>query len=315
MYTVARKRRVVGVVTSILVSGVLAMAAAPAAAFSPASLAVGTPTSAAVTHLDTASTVAAETGEPTVVESETTESTSVTAMPDGTFELVANQEPVRVRRGDGWVPIDTDLQVNADGSLSPAATTMDVTFSGGGDRDAINLAAPGIDLSLDWPSTLPAPTVVGNTATYAEVFPGVDLTLTALANSYQQVLVVRNATAAANPAVRQLKMTADGDGARVVETADGRLNALSDSGEVVWEGASPVMWDSTPDPATGDVPSAADPEMGSITSLGVDVSPTPAQGDGDAASVVVSAPSSALTGSSVTYPVFIDPGGGIRWSV
>jgi len=69
---------------------------------------------------------------PVVVDADTTPTEQVTALPDGTFRLDASTTPVRAQQGDAWVPLDTTLQAQADGSLKPKAAVMDLTFSGGG---------------------------------------------------------------------------------------------------------------------------------------------------------------------------------------
>lgn len=53
--------------------------------------------------------------------------------PDGTRTLEQYAVAQRVRRADGsWAAVDTTLQANADGTVSPVAATVDVRFSGGG---------------------------------------------------------------------------------------------------------------------------------------------------------------------------------------
>lgn len=59
-------------------------------------------------------------------------------------------------------------------------------------------------MSLGWPGLLPEPRLDGATATYPEVFNGVDLRLTADAEGFQRVLVVKSAEAAANPALDRM---------------------------------------------------------------------------------------------------------------
>ena len=48
-------------------------------------------------------------------------------------------------------------------------------------------------LKVTWPQNLPAPQVSGATATYPDVFPGVDLTVTAgLTGGFSDTLVIKN---------------------------------------------------------------------------------------------------------------------------
>lgn len=70
------------------------------------------------------------------------------------------------------------LAQGSDGSWSSAAAVAGLTLSGGGRRLA-TVKSGGQSMTLAWPSTLPASAVSGATATYANVFPGVNLVVTA----------------------------------------------------------------------------------------------------------------------------------------
>jgi len=54
--------------------------------------------------------------------------------------------------------------------------------SGGGDDRLVQTRSMGRAVSLLWPWRLPKPTLAGDVATYADVLPGVDLAVRALAN-------------------------------------------------------------------------------------------------------------------------------------
>src|SRR5439155_21433228 len=122
-----------------------------------------------------------------------------------------------------WTPVDPTLRPNPDGTLSPAASTQDMAFSGGGTAPLVTVRHGALALAFSWPAPLPAPTVAGDTATYSSVLPGVDLQLRAEGDSYSQVLVVHDARAAAGLA--QLRLTATGTGLTLGVTADGSLSA------------------------------------------------------------------------------------------
>jgi len=164
----------------------------------------------------TAMAQAKATGKPVDVTADTTDTTDVVANPNGTFTLHSSVLPVRTRRADTWVPLDQTLHANPDGTISPAASADGVTFSGGGTGPMVTLTHGTASLSLTWPGALPRPTVQGATATYASVLPGVDLQLAATAADYREVLVVHDATAAANPALAAIKLTATAHGLRRV---------------------------------------------------------------------------------------------------
>jgi hypothetical protein len=265
----------------------------------------------------TASDIAKQTGKPVEVTAETTPTRQVMANPDGTFTSTSNRVPVRTQKNGSWVPIDTTLHTNTDGTLSPVATTENLTFSGGGTTPLITLAAGTGSVALSWPTALPAPQVAGSTATYPGVYPGVDLHVTAQASSYSEVLVVHDAAAAANPALSQLHLAATATNLTLSTDVNGALMATDASGAVVFGGATPLMWDSSYDPQAGTQPSSADPGTGHVTPLPATTSSvaTPKTKTSTASTtqetstmdVMIAPPSAALTGPGVTYPVYIDP--------
>lgn len=262
------------------------------------------PVPTAMAHLDqtSAAAIARRTGKPVEVTASTTATHQVVANPDGTFTMTSNRRPVRARRGNGWVPVDTALHRTAGGGLAPAATTEDVTFSGGGTGPLVTLTQDGRSLAFTWPTPLPAPVVSGPTATYPGVLPGVDLRMAAESDGYREVLVVHDAAAAANPALAHLHLGVTATGLTLRADADGGLVAVDQAGATVFQGAKPRMWDSRSVSGAGPAPSADDPGTGRVTPL-----PAAVSGAGPAYDVGVDPSPAALTGPNVTYPVYIDP--------
>ncbi|WP_433169476.1 RICIN domain-containing protein [Kribbella sp. CA-247076] len=222
-----------------------------------------------------------------------TESSEVYAEPSGLRTLVAHPAPVRVRRGKGWVPVDTTLRMQADGTVRPEATVTELVFSGGGDRALVALGTSRRQLRMSWPAELPRPVLDGATATYPEVFPGVDLKLRAEADGFAQVLVVK--TRAAAQRLERVDFGIATTGLRVGTRPDGSTVALDSTGAAVFAADKAVMWDSTGAPE-------AVRHSGSQDSRQVTIPTTRTAGG---LSVV---PDRALLTSPATrFPVYVDP--------
>lgn len=306
-------------------SGVGGAHAAPSAAASASELADVSPESRAAA-------AAAESGERVEVTAARTEESQVFANPDGTFTQETSAAPVRARQDDGsWAAIDTTLVRAGDGSVRAKSTTARVEFSSGGDQQLVTLSSDGASLSFGWPQRLPAPDLNGSQATYAEVLPGVDLKLTATSGGFTQVLVVKDAEAAANPDLEHLELSVQGEGVQVRPGLDGGLTAVDANGAKVFEGPAGQMWDSAGDDhgavsqtseqaaKAASTPSSASFAIASDEPAG-DGGPTdgaagPGPGDNsapvettvDATKVSLTPDLGLLRGPDTVYPVFIDP--------
>ncbi|MEV8454688.1 FG-GAP-like repeat-containing protein [Streptomyces sp. NPDC052095] len=260
---------------------------------------------------EVALTEAAGTGEPVEVLSQRTETSQVFANPSGTFTRDTYATPQWTRKGNRLVEIDSSLKMGQDGRISTRATDVSVSFSGGGDSPLAKVVRDGRTLSLSWPRELPEPKVSEDTATYPEVFPGVDLKLKANNSGFSQLLVVKNAEAAADPALRSIGLGIDTDGLDVATDDDGNLTAVNPAHQKVFFAPAPRMWDS----------SSAAPPATSRSAAQLDGGPAPhgefEPGHGARESVVpievtgdrmtLSPDQSLLTSEETTYPVYIDP--------
>lgn len=284
---------------------------APAFAAAPAQV----PAAVGSVDQSSASARAAESGEPVEVVEERTEYSTTMANPDGTFTLTQSTRPQRARTKDGsWRGIDVTLERRSDGTVGPKSAAVDLSFSGGGSADPmISLGGKRGSMSLGWPAALPEPQLSGATATYPEVFKGVDLKLTATAEGYREVLVVKSAEAAANPELERIKLTAKGDGLDIAAGAGGGLRAIDADGNAVFTGPAGVMWDSAGD-------AGAQPQLMRSTTVAEEPEPTedpnrPGAGDAsaqlpvqvDGSAVAVKPDLELLRGEETVYPVFIDP--------
>ncbi|MFI7697654.1 LamG-like jellyroll fold domain-containing protein [Nonomuraea sp. NPDC049480] len=179
---------------------------------------------------------------PVEVEPMRSETRQVYVQPDGTYTMEQHVRPVRVRKDGRWVPVDTTLRLGPDGAVEPVATAAGLRFSGGGDAPLARLSRGAKSLELGWPGTLPKPALNGDTATYAEVMPGVDLQVTADVDGFSHLLVVKSRTAAASLTELAFPLTANGLSVKADKA--GNLEAVDKSGGTIFIAPTPKMWDS-----------------------------------------------------------------------
>ncbi|MBO2460310.1 ricin-type beta-trefoil lectin domain protein [Actinomadura violacea] len=273
---------------------------------------------------DRASAQAKKTGRPVTVDGLTTATSITMANPKGGYTLVQNPEPVRMRRTGAWVPLDATLKANPDKSLSPATVTGGLKLSGGGSGPLATLTDLGRSLSISWPTPLPAPSVSGATATYADVLPDVDLLVTATKQGgFSDVLVVKSRKAAQDPRLSSLQLsTVTTSGLTLTTTSSGGLVARAGHEDPSFTAPPPTMWDSatsapppttsaghgTPPPATRSTP--FDPgTRAHFARMRTAVSPaTAAPKTGTRHNALTITPDhDLLTSDSTVFPVYIDP--------
>ncbi|HET7013395.1 MAG TPA: LamG-like jellyroll fold domain-containing protein [Streptosporangiaceae bacterium] len=255
---------------------------------------------------------AVRTGRPVLVPAETTPTVEVKAHPNGLMSMTSNVYPVRARVRGAWKAINLRLGRTAAGSWSPSVASVPVSFSGGGSGPLVRVTGPGgRTVSLYWPGPLPRPVISGSVALYRNVLAGVDLRMKATVTGYQETLVVRDAAAAASPALRSLSFGVRASRGLVLRrSADGSLGvADSASGKLVFAVGRSQMWDSRrvapgSRPAPAFLAATADSAgSGPVTSV-----PTRFRlGGPSTATIAMAPPASALTGKNVRYPVYIDP--------
>ncbi|MEU5380719.1 LamG domain-containing protein [Streptomyces sp. NPDC005968] len=335
---------VAGALSGLLLGGLPVLPLAPAAA-APSQAA------SAASAATQASAQAVATGKPVEVVAERTEYSTTYANPDGsTFNLKQSAVPVRVAQPSGaWATPDATLTRREDHRIAPKAAVAGVSFSGGGDgTDLVSIAEDGHTLTVGWPGSLPAPTLDGDSAIYANVLPDVDLRMTATTEGYREVLVVKTAQAAANPALTALHLPVRADGLVLREGAGQSLQAVDDNGATVFRAPTARQWDSTGHDGTT-APAAQTKPSGSSSAKTASAPSTnasaetpdsqaagsaaegdesgvtdPAEGPGDGATAVpldMSLTQSAITvvpdagelkDEDTVYPLYIDPD--VSWS-
>ena len=101
-----------------------------------------------------------------------------------------------------------------------------MAFSGGGSAPLVTTRYDGQELSLSWPSTLPAPIIQGDSLLYPSVLPDVDLKITVTTTSFSELLIVRTPQAADLPQLRRVTLGIDALG---VLTTDVRCGVQAGS--------------------------------------------------------------------------------------
>ncbi|MGW4162548.1 FG-GAP-like repeat-containing protein [Streptomyces sp. NPDC004788] len=276
------------------------------------------------------------TGQPVELTKDRTELSDTWVNPNGTFVVKRYGTPVRIMRDGAWVPTDPTLEFAADGSVRPKATSVVVSFSGGGTGPILTGVKNGRTLSLSWPTALPKPTLNGNVATYAEVLPGVDLQLKSEVEGFSQLIVVKTPEAAANPQLATLKYTMSTVGVTVsTDSTTGAVTATDPAGQTVFTSPSPVMWDSTTatePPTTAPATTATTASFASYETTATDPAPAPGSAFEQPAGAKEAVMPTTVSGNSLqitpdqtllkaadtTYPVYIDPswawGGRNNWT-
>lgn len=243
------------------------------------------------------------TGEKVVVDSATTPTDLTVANPNGTFTRSISTLPVRMQTSGGWVDISTDLvKTVEDGKtvIKPEQVPVDVTIGAGGSSEMATIDdKKGHTIAQSWPfGTLPEPVLVGDTATYRQVLPGVDLVQIAHQTGVSQVLKIESAEAAKDPRVVQMRLYLDAGNAELGQSPQGTLTATGDdTGQVELRTTGGQWWDSSQAGA-----SATDPGTTGLTrpftlSLGQ---------DGDKQTQVFGM-SSILDTPGLQYPIYVDP--------
>jgi hypothetical protein len=242
-----------------------------------------------------------------------TETRDVVANPDGTFTATEHATAVRTVVDGEWIDIDPTLEVAADGTIAPKATTMDVRFAADGDEPLVTVSKNGHTIAMDWAGDLPEPTIEGDTAVYANVLPEVDLRVTALEDGFTHTLVVNTPEAAASPELESIEWPVTLDGISLETTPEGGLSIVDESTLDAWmSSGTAAMWDSSglmaaeaiaPDSANiDDSDPAAAQELseiyGETASLGVT--------ETDSA-IILTPDQDLLTSDDTVFPVYIDP--------
>lgn len=250
---------------------------------------------------------------PVPVDSMTDGYAQTVANADGSFSYTQSVAPVRAKKNNAWVPVDTNLVKAGNGTWQPSAAAVSLSLSNGG---KVPLAVlddnAGHSETLTWPTALPTPQINGNSALYPEVFPGVDLRVAVDSLGFHDALIVKNAQAAANPALAKLHFGFTTKNLTVSVDASGQLRSTDAKGATVFAGGTPGMWDTAPAPAvsaqtraqtsTPAVP-APNPADGPMP----DAQQSPMKATLASGGIDVATDTAMLTNPKTHFPVYIDP--------
>ncbi|MFF8383439.1 LamG-like jellyroll fold domain-containing protein [Streptomyces kanasensis] len=196
---------------------------------------------------ETAKAAARESGERVEVLGLRGERRDVFAEPDGTFTAREYTEPVRAVRDGTWTAVDPTLVRHPDGTITPRATTVDLAISSGeAGKPFATLRRAGREFALTWPyGKLTAPVLKGDTATYVDALPGVDLTVRAEPDGFAHLLVVKTPQAAEDHRLAGIDLGLRTKGLKVTKDPTGALKAEDAAvGGTVFQAGKPSMWDS-----------------------------------------------------------------------
>ena len=243
-----------------------------------------------------AAVTARATGKPVEDLSARTESATTVVNPDGTHTVQDYGSPVRVQKADAsWANVDFNLVKQADGAYAPKVSATDTVVGGGGTNSAAAVSFDdGSSLGVTWPEKLPAPTIDGGVATY-KIDDATDLVVAVVDGGVSTTIRFNKKP---SDAARELALGLKSDGLKVVETAQGGLQATNARGATVGKAGTMTAWDSRAD-------AAGDP----VKTVPVDAALTTTGGSGfdKSQGLSLSAPDAFLDDPSTVYPVTIDP--------
>ena len=300
--THARRTLAASLATMLITAGALTAAPAPAAAEPPAAPDGGRSRALSAGQ---ASARAADTGKRVEATQAATGTDTLIANPDGTMTLKRSAVPTRALVDGEWQDLDPTLIRNADGTWSPKVATTRLVLSGGGDGPMATLSSGGLSAGIAAPWPLLEPDVDGDTATYTEVLPSVDLRVTAEATGgFSEVIVVHDPDAAVNPELKTLALPTLLSGITLTTDETGNITGRDRTGGTVLTAPAPIMWDSTTATAKKHRSTAA---RSTFRGPGADARTAAVKARVGKDSIELTPHQDMLTSKKTKYPVFIDP--------
>ncbi|WP_156313243.1 LamG-like jellyroll fold domain-containing protein [Micromonospora sp. HK10] len=245
-------------------------------------------------------------GQPVEATAAGTSTSVITARPDGQVQLTQYASPTRTMLDGGWKTLDPTLIRHADGQITPTTTTSQIRLSPGGEGPLAEMVSGDRILNIGAPLPLPAPTLSGPTATYPDVLPDVDLTVTVnREGGFSHIFVVHTPGAAANPKLATLTFTTRTEGLTLQADGSGNISGRDHSGAAVLTAPAPLMWDSTAASTAGLAARSTDASGLEGPGEAARTAPIAVHITSDALQLVPD--QSMLTDERTVYPVFLDP--------
>ncbi|MBT2452134.1 VCBS repeat-containing protein [Streptomyces sp. ISL-43] len=253
-------------------------------------------------------TLAKESGERVEIIDRRTEYAETYANPDGSLTQKQFTLPVWTRHDSIWRRTDATVTKREDGTIGPTAA-FGINFSGGGDGPLVAMDQAGKKLALTWPGRLPEPVLGENTALYKSVLPDIDLKLIAKVDGFAQHLIVNTPQAAANPALKEIKLGITAQGVTLDDTASDELLAKDAGGQVIFSAPKPTMWQQPAPEAPAPLAKSAT-QAKSVLLMETPEPTAPQQADVGAdvtANTLTLTPDPELLASATRFPLIIDP--------
>ncbi|GAA3618288.1 hypothetical protein GCM10022419_124800 [Nonomuraea rosea] len=224
-------------------------------------------------------------GSPVEVVSARREDSTLYAMPDGSFSVEMHAGPIRVKRGQDYVPVDTTLALE-NGRLKPKAAKYETTLSPGGTGPLATFNDGTTSRTIGWAQALPSPEINGNQAVYRNAVPGGDLVLTATPTGFNQAVVLRERPSKALEISIPVALS---QGQKYRKASGGRLDLVGSDGKVL--ATSPPL-------RLGDAKSLETPDSGATSAVPVEIQQTSA-----GSTLILRPDQKFLANDAISYPV------------
>lgn len=224
-------------------------------------------------------------GHRVLVTGATTDTSQTWIETNGSITTEQAMSPVRVQRGQDWLPVDTTLRVTKNG-IEPAVVPGSLVLSNGGDGPFALAGSGAVQAGLSWPGTLSVPTLEGDRATWADVQPGVDLVVQALPSGFEQFLVLKTKPTSTPTFRLPISLT----GLTTAPTGAGGYELRDPAGKQVGDIGAPVMFDSS------------DKDRPKTARMSSSVTKT-----GGGAELTLTPDAAMLNDPATVYPVILDP--------